>query len=134
MSNSSKKKGVVAGVAAVFIASTLAMFGISGENIIEADYSVADNGSVAEMTIELPEEISDETDIVELYCNDNSVTKTLMPSGKLKTVPIVFTDMGNLELRFYKLGEVIGVGRFEGEKLYIAIKDNVKESDTDENE
>lgn len=130
MSNSSKKKGVITGVAAIFIASTLAMFGISGENIIEADYSVTDKGNVAEMAIELPEEISDETDIVELYCNDNSVTKTLMPSGKLRTVPIVFTNLENLELRFYKLGEVIGVGRFEGEKLYIAIK----ESGTDENE
>lgn len=131
---SNKKKGAITGAAAVFVVAALAMFGISGENIIEADYTITENGNVSEMAINLPEEIADETDIVELMCNDNSVTKTLMPNGKLKTIPLVFTNKENLLLRLYKQGEVIGIGKFEEEKLYIAIKDNTGERGADENE
>lgn len=129
---SNKKKGAITGVAAIFVAATLAMFGISGEKIIEVDYSIHENGNVAEMTVDVPEEM--EADIVELLCNDSTVTKTLMPGGKLKTIPFIFTKLENLELRFYKLGEVIGVGRFKDNKLYVAVKGTIGEVEADENE
>lgn len=125
---SNKKKGAITGVAAIFVAATLAMFGISGENIIEVDYAIHENGNVAEMTVDVPEEM--EVDIVELLCNDSSVTKTLLPGGKLKTIPFIFSNLENLEIRFYKLSEVVGVGRFKDDKLYVA----VKEVKADENE
>lgn len=132
MSNSSRKKGLGAGAAAIFVAATLAMFGISTDKVIEADYSVEEQGNIAEMSIDIPEEMS--VDIVELLCNGETVTKALMPNGKLMTIPLVFSNLDNLELRLYKRGEVIGVGRFEGDKLHIALRDDAGEVKTDENE
>ena len=124
--DSKTKKGIGVSVASIFVAATLALFGISGDNITEADYSIEEKGNIAEMTVDVPEEMS--ADIVELLCNGETVTKALMPNGKLMTIPLVFSNLDNLELRLYKRGEVVGIGKFANKKLYIA----AKEADTDE--
>lgn len=116
---SKKKKEAVAGIAALFTAA-MVMFGISGEKAVEVNYSIVTGESVCEMSVDMPENIS--ADIVSLYCNDGLVTKTVLPNGTLKSVPIVFSDLENLELRFYKLNELIGIGKFKDEKLYVAFK------------
>ena len=112
---------------AVFAAATLAFFGISGNTVIQVDYELKTSDNVAEMYVHPPEELS--VDIVELYCNGEEVTKTVLPNGALKSIPFVFTDLHNLELRFYKLSECIGVGNFKDDKLYVAVKDNALPED-----
>lgn len=123
MNESNKKKGLIAGAAAIFVAATLAMFGISGDTIVEVDYTLTTENNLSELSLSPPEEAS--VDIVELYCNDELVTKTVLPDGKLKSIPFVFSDLSNLELRLYKLNEVIGIGKFDDNKLYVAFKDDV---------
>lgn len=115
-----KKKGAAAGVAALFTAA-MVMFGISGEKAVEVNYSIVTGESVCEMSVEMPEDVG--VDIVSLYCNDGLVTKTVLPNGTLKSIPIIFSDLENLELRFYKLNELIGIGKFKDEKLYVAFLD-----------
>ena len=129
---SNKKKGAITSVAAIFVAATLAMFGISGETVLEVDYTLETDGNLCEMTVNPPEEIG--VDIVELYCNDSFVTKTVLPNGTLKSIPFVFSNLENLELRFYKLGKVIGVGNFKDEKLYVAFVEEVTEEVTEDAE
>lgn len=121
--NSKKKNQIVISTAALFCAATLALFGISGEKIIEAEYNITQNETNASMEIIVPNEYS--FDIVELLLNGQSVTKTVLPDGKLTTIPFIFSDLSNCELRFSRLGEVVAIGNFKDDKLYIAIKDNI---------
>lgn len=123
MNESNKKKGLIAGAAAIFVAATLAVFGISGDTIVEVDYSLTTENNLSELSLTPPEEAS--VDIVELYCNGELVTKAVLPDGTLKSIPFVFSDLSNLELRLYRLNEVIGIGKFEDDKLYVAFKDDV---------
>ena len=119
-----KRKTITASiVAGLFAVTTLAMFGISGETVIEMDYNIVNGETVTSMEVYPPEEMS--VDIIELYCNGEFVTRTLLPNGKLQSIPFVFTDVGNLELRFYKLSECIGIGNFKDKILYVAVKDNM---------
>lgn len=130
--NKKTKKGIGVSVASIFVAATLALFGISGENVSEVNYTIEEKGNIAEMTVDVPEEMS--ADIVELLCNGETVTKALMPSGKLMTIPLVFSNLDNLELRLYKRGEVVGVGKFANKKLYIAAKDAEEVEDIEDTE
>lgn len=123
--NKTKKitgKKAVTGIVAAVVSATLMMFGLNGENATEVKYDIVQADKATEMKI-YPEE-AESVDIVELYCNGSMVTKTLLPEGTLKSIPFVFSDLTNLELRLYKKGEVIGVGSFnEDKKLYVAFKD-----------
>lgn len=125
-----KKKGAAAGAAAIFASAMIALFGISGEGAVEVEYSIVTQDSVCEMSVNPPEEAR--ADILELYCNDGLVTKTVLPNGTLKSLPLVFSDLENLELRFYKLNEVIGIGKFKGKKLYVAFGDGILETEKTE--
>lgn len=121
MSNK-KKTGAVTGIAAIFTATLLAFFGTGGETVLEVDYSLTKNETVCELSVYPPDEA--EADIIELYVGESLVTKALLPSGKLKSIPFVFSDLNNLELRLYKYGNVIGIGKFNEDKLYVAFKDS----------
>lgn len=127
MSKSKKKTGAAVGIAAIFAAATLALFGISGNTVVEVDYILKNGDSLSELSIYPPENIG--VDIVELYCNDNIVTKTVLPNGTLKSIPFVFSNLENLELRLYKLNEVVGIGNFKDDKLYVAFKDDAMNND-----
>lgn len=118
---SKKKKGIAAAGAAVFCAAVLAMFGISGDEVIEMEYEIAESGNMCEMAISAPDDVS--FDIAELLCNGQSVTKTVLPDGRLRSLPIIFTNLDNLEFKFYRLGEVVGIGKIEDGKLKCAVKD-----------
>lgn len=122
-----KKKTVAGSVAAVFVAATLALFGINDKSAIEVNYELIKGENATELVIYPPESVG--VDILELYCNDSLVTKTLLPQGTLKSIPIVFSDLSNLELRLCKCGEVVGVGNFNEGKLYVAFKDGVIENE-----
>lgn len=127
-----KKTTITASVAAVFCAATLALFGISGDKTVYVDYDINQTDIKAEMSLYLPEDFN--ADIAELLCNDMSVTKAVLPNDSLATIPFIFTDLNNLEIRFYRIGEVIGVGKFENGRIKVAVKDNIKDlpSETDE--
>lgn len=127
-----KKTTITASVAAVFCAATLALFGISGDKTVYVDYEINQTDIKAEMSLYLPEDFN--ADIAELLCNDMSVTKAVLPNDSLATIPFIFTDLNNLEIRFYRIGEVIGVGKFENGRIKVAVKDNIKDlpSETDE--
>lgn len=127
-----KKTTITASVAAVFCAATLALFGISGEKTIYVDYELTQSDTKAELSLTLPDEF--DAGIAELLCNDMSVTKALLPDNSLVTIPFIFSDLNNLEIRFYRLGEVVGVGIFEDGRIKVAVKDNFKKLKTDEND
>ena len=120
-----KKKSITAGVAAVFCAATLALFGISGDKAMYVDYELAQDNNKAELALTVPDDFG--ADIAELLCNDMSVTKAVLPNDKLTTIPFIFTDLNNLEIRFYRVGEVIGIGKFEDGRIKVAVKDNIEE-------
>ncbi len=127
MSNKKKftGKNIATGIVAVVAAAALSLFGINGKTTVEIEYEVVKGDKATELVIYPPEDAS--VDIIELYCNKNLVTKTVLPSGKLKSIPLVFSDLNNLELRLYKKGEVVGIGNFKDGKLYVAFKDEVIE-------
>lgn len=79
------------------------------------------NEYVSEMSLDVPDELS--VDIVELDVNGAEADKALLPNENLKAIPLVFTDLNNLEIKLYKRGEKIGVARFENNKLK-AVVDN----------
>lgn len=120
-----KKKSITTGVAAVFCAATLALFGISGDKTMYVDYELTQDDNKAELTLTVPDDFG--ADIAELICNDMSVTKAVLPNDKLTTIPFIFTDLNNLEIRFYRIGEVIGIGKFEDGRIKVATKDNIEE-------
>ena len=73
------------------------------------------NEYVSEMSLDVPDELS--IDIVELDVNGAEADKALLPNENLKAIPLVFTDLNNLEIKLYKRGEKIGVAKFEDNKL-----------------
>lgn len=118
----STTKKAVTGIAAVLVSATLALFGLNGQDATEVKYDLIQVDNATELKVYPDEDTS--VDIVELYCNGVIVTKALLPSETLKSIPLVFSDLTNLELRLYKEGDVIGVGSFnEDKKLYVAFKD-----------
>ena len=123
--NKTKKntgKKAVTGIAAAVVSATLMLFGLNGKDAIEVKYDLVQTDKVTELKIYPDEDAS--VDIVELYCNGSIVTKALLPTETLKSLPFVFSDLTNLELRLYKEGDVIGVGSFnEDKKLYVVFKD-----------
>ena len=126
MSKTKKTTGkkAAAGIAAVVVSATLMLFGLNGEDAIEVEYDIVQGDKVTELKIYPDEDVS--VDIAELYCNGTIVTKALLPTGTLKSIPLVFSDLTNLELRLYKKGDIIGVGSFDKDKkLYVVFKDGV---------
>lgn len=79
------------------------------------------NEYVSEMSLDVPDELS--VDIVELDVNGAEADKALLPNENLTAIPLVFTDLNNLEIKLYKRGERIGVAKFEDNKLK-AVVDN----------
>lgn len=118
-----KKKTIIGSVAAIFCAATLALFGISGETIVEMKYDITYDDGRAYMEVKAPDEYK--LDVVELMCNNQSVTKTVLPDGKLTTIPFIFSNLGNCELRFSQLNKVVGIGSFKNGKLYVALRDDI---------
>lgn len=79
------------------------------------------NEYVSEMSLDVPDELS--VDIVELDVNGAEADKALLPNENLKAIPLVFTDLNNLEIKLYKRGEKIGTAKFKDNKLK-AVVDN----------
>lgn len=79
------------------------------------------NEYVSEMSLDVPDELS--IDIVELDVNGAEADKALLPNENLTAIPLVFTDLNNLEIKLYKRGERIGTAKFEDNKLK-AVVDN----------
>ena len=79
------------------------------------------NEYVSEMSLDVPDELS--VDIVELDVNGAEADKALLPNENLTAIPLVFTDLNNLEIKLYKRGEKIGVAKFKDNKLK-AVVDN----------
>ncbi len=127
-----KKTTITASVAAVFCAATLALFGISGDKTVYVDYDINQTDIKAEMSLYLPEDFN--ADIAELLCNDMSVTKAVLPNDNLVSIPFIFSDLNNLEIRFYCIGEVTGVGKFEDGRIKVAVKDDIDELEPDADE
>ena len=73
------------------------------------------NEYVSEMSLDVPDELS--VDIIELDVNGAEADKALLPNENLRAIPLVFTDLNNLEIKLYKRGEKIGTAKFEDNKL-----------------
>ena len=80
------------------------------------------NEYVSEMSLDVPDELS--IDIVELDVNGAEADKALLPNENLKAIPLVFTDLNNLEIKLYKRGNQIGTAKFENERLKAVINND----------
>ena len=117
-----KKAGIVGGITGLFVVSMLAMFGISGETVIELNYNIYATTPTVQLTMEAPDDFN--IDVVELYLNGTYVTRSLFPNATLVTIPFVLSNLDNVHLQFYCRGDVVGIGKFKDDKLYIAVKDS----------
>lgn len=79
---------------------------------LEIPYSFKDGSDRTKtLIIDVPDELS--VDIVTLYVNDAEVATALLPTdAKFTTIPVVFEDLENLEIKLYRMGEEIGSARF----------------------
>ena len=80
------------------------------------------NEYISEMSLDVPDELS--VDIVELDVNGAEADKALLPNENLKAIPLVFTDLKNLEIKLYKRGEKIGVANFKDNKLKAVVEND----------
>jgi len=104
--------------------TTPELFGISGNTIVEGTYIIKNIDKIrSELSIDIPKSLS--ADLYEIYLNGQYVDKQLLPSGKIIAPPLIFTMPDILEVRIYKLQEVIAVATFKNDKLSIAVKDGV---------
>jgi hypothetical protein len=104
--------------------TTLELFGISGNTIVEGTYSIKKvDRNKSELSIDIPKSLN--ADLYELYLNGQYVDKQLLPNGRILAPPLIFTVPELIELRIFKLQEVIAVGKLKDGKLTIAVKDGV---------
>lgn len=80
------------------------------------------NEYVSEMSVDVPDEIS--ADIIELDVNGAEADKALLPNDSLKAIPLVFSDLNNLEIKLFKRGNQIGTAKFENERLKAVISND----------
>jgi len=104
--------------------TTLELFGISGKTIVEGTYAIKKvDRNKSELSIDIPKSLN--ADLYELYLNGQYVDKQLLPNGRILAPPLIFTVPELIELRIFKLQEVIAVGKLKDGKLTIAVKDGV---------
>lgn len=108
-----KVKKAAGGTAAVAAVAAAAV--ILNNAAVEIPYEIEKSEYSAYMTLDVPEDIS--ADIVELYANNQLVCRSLLPGGRLETVPIVYSGLENLSLKLYERGNQIGEAEFDGEML-----------------
>ena len=79
---------------------------------LEIPYSFKDGSDRTKtLIIDVPDELS--IDIATLYVNDAEVATALLPTdAKFTSIPVVFEDLENLEIKLYRMGEEIGTARF----------------------
>lgn len=108
------KKSLAAGVSAlVLTAATIAVPFVSEEPVKIGYELKKENEYVTTMQLDVPEELS--VDIAELYVNGTYVDKTILPvQNQLRSNPIVFSEPSNLEVKLYRLGELIGTAKLDG--------------------
>ena len=114
-----KKQGIIGGTAAACAAALIMT--MSGGQVAEIDYEIIpQNEYVYTMTIDVPDELN--VDIVELLLNDTEVDKVCLPENSFASVPLVFENLENLELKLYRRGRCVGTAEFEGMTLTAEVK------------
>lgn len=69
------------------------------------------NNYTKSLKINVPDDLS--IDIATLYVNTAEVDSTLIPTeAEFTSIPIVFEDKENLEIKLYRMGEEVGTARF----------------------
>lgn len=124
-----KKKQTIAAGAAALVAGAAAVTMTANNTVnLDMDYHLDKTSEYsASLVIDIPDEFTG--DIAELQLNGEEVTKCILPGGKLTTVPIVYSDMDNLSVKFYKLNKYIGSGKFESGKLHAEVQKNSVEGE-----
>jgi len=106
-----KNKKTTATVGAAVIAATVAFFSMTGI-VMEGTYKVTDiDENRKAITITVPEEL--QADIYELYFEDALIDKALLPDGKVITVPVLLAKPELLNVKIYRLREMIGTGELQ---------------------
>lgn len=78
---------------------------------LEIPYSFKEGDRSKTLIIDVPAELS--VDIATLYVNDAEVATALIPTfSKFTTIPVVFENLENLEIKLFRMGEEIGSARF----------------------
>lgn len=68
------------------------------------------------LIIDVPDVLS--ADIATMYVNGAEVSTTLIPTeAKFTTIPVVFEDLSNIEIKLYRMGEEIGTAYFIDKRL-----------------
>ncbi len=117
MNKNQKKVTATASGLAATAAIAFSMLGIMGgtEETLNYDIYVV-SPYVSEIKIDEPK--GESIDKIELYCNGEFVDNALLPNGTIQSIPLVFTDLENLEIKLYKRGKSAGTAKFdEDDKL-----------------
>lgn len=130
MDNTQKKVAATAGgagAAAVAVALSAALLSGGATAEFTMDYSFSNPNEYTQILV-LNEPDTFKADITELYLNGQLVTECVLPYGELTSIPVVFTDMQNCSLKFYKRGEDVGSGTFLRDgTLLVTCDENVYE-------
>lgn len=124
MKQSTKKMWGVSCLAAVAIGA--AVGGSARTEIL--DYEIREeNKFVSVMAVSEPSK--DSVDVVELYLNNQLVGEALLPNGEFASIPLVFSGLDNLTLKFYERGQLAGEAEFtqEDKLVYKSVKGGVTE-------
>lgn len=108
--NQKKVTAMTSSIAAVAIAAGT-MLGVMTGTEEKLDYNIyVVSPYVSEIEIEEPK--GESIDKIELYCNGEFVDNALLPEGTIQSIPLVFTDLENLEIKLYKQGKSAGTASF----------------------
>ena len=109
--NQKKVTGMTGAIVAV-AATAGVILGTTNNSKIEIPYSVnVVNQYISELVVTPPK--SENVDLVKLYLNDNFVDVASMTNDSLKSIPIMFTDLDNLNVECYSENKVVGVIEFD---------------------
>lgn len=111
MNKNQKKITATASSLAAAAAIALGSIGIINSQTEKLNYEVyVVNQYVSEIAIDEPK--TESVDKIELYCNGDYVDNTILPDGTIKSIPLVFTNLENLEIKMYKQGKNVGTATF----------------------
>ncbi len=118
MTSNKKKVTIMSSTIGAIAIAAGTTLGILYNNQTELQYNISNvNEYVVEMKIEEPKE--ENIDLIELYCNDNFVDNTILPDGAFRSIPLVFTDLENLEIKCYSKGKEKGIASFNKDNKLI---------------
>lgn len=114
----STKRSIFGGIVGTIVVTAAVGTSLLSTPSINIDYDINNvNEYVTQLSIEEPK--NEDIDLIELYCNDKLVDKSIFPDGSFQSVPLIFTNLNNLEIKMYKQGQYVGSAKFNDKRELI---------------